>query len=387
MEQRLELIREWKEGESIAVLAEVYGVSRKTVYKWIERYQAEGAAGLKDRSRAPHHRPQQLGDEMIAAILQARQRWGWGPRKLRVKLMAEDPDVDWPAASTIGEVLRRAGLTHGRKPRCRTPPYTQPFAGVGEANQTWCGDFKGWFRTGDGVRCDPLTITDAHSRYLLRCQIVGKTDLVHVEAIFDAAFREFGLPRVIRTDNGTPFASRAPGGLSRLSMRWVKLGIVPERTRPASPQENGRHERMHLTLKQEALAPPAGNPRRQQQAFHRFCERYNHQRPHEALDYKTPAECFAPSPRAMPRRVPELDYPPEFLVRRVSQQGSVCWKNERTFISEIFAYEPLGLRPCDERYGELFYGPIRLGWLDGFRHRFHRTLNRRLREQLGESAG
>ena len=244
-----------------------------------------------------------------------------------------------------------------------------------------------WFRTGDGVRCDPLTITDAHSRYLLRCQIVAKTDLVHVEAIFDAAFREFGLPQVIRTDNGTPFASRAPGGLSRLSMRWVKLGIVPERTRPASPQENGRHERMHLTLKQETLAPPADNPRRQQQAFHRFCERYNHQRPHEALHYRTPVECFAPSPRAMPRRVPELEYPPEFLVRRVSQQGSVKWKGERTFISEIFAYEPLGLRPCDERYCELFYGSIRLGWLDTFRHRFHRTLNRRLQQQLGKPAG
>ena len=167
------------------------------------------------------------------------------PEGFSVELVAAEPDIVWPAESTIGEVLKRAGLTHRRRPRVRTPPYGQPFAAVDAANQTWCTDFKGWFRTGDGVRCDPLTITDAHSRFLFRCQITAKTDTIHVSAIFHGAFREYGLPLVIHNDNGVPFASCAPGGLSRLSMEWVKLGILPERSRVACPQDNGRHERMH----------------------------------------------------------------------------------------------------------------------------------------------
>ncbi len=223
------------------------------MYKWLERHEAEGVAGLADRSRTPLHCPKKVSEESTAQIIAARQRWKWGPRKLRVKLAVAQPKVEWPAESTIGDVLQRAGLTHTRKKRVRTPPYAQPFAAVEEANQTWCADFKGWFRTGDGTRCDPLTITDAHSRYLLRCHITPKTDGVHVEAVFDAAFHEFGLPRVIHTDNGVPFASRAPGGLSRVSMRWVRLGIVPERSRPASPHR--------ITGGMNACTPPSSRPR------------------------------------------------------------------------------------------------------------------------------
>ena len=222
------------------------------------------------RSREPQHCPGRLSDEVIAHIVAARQRWKWGPRKLRVKLSAAHPDIPWPAESTIGAVLKRAGLTHNRKLRVRPPAYGQPFASIDGANQTWCADFKGWFRTANGERCDPLTLTDAHSRYLLRCHIVPKADTPHVAAIFDAAFHQYGLPLVIHTDDGVPFASRAPGGLSRVSMRWVKLGIVPQRSRPASPQDNGRHERMHSTLKQATLAPPERTARRQQAAFDRF---------------------------------------------------------------------------------------------------------------------
>src|SRR6202000_3209770 len=243
MDLRVRLIQDHREGHSISALAEIYEVSPNTVYKWLERYASEGAAGLANRSHAPLHSPSQLSPEVIADIVAARQRWKWGPRKLRVKLREAHPEILWPAESTIGEVLKRAGLTQRRKLRVRTPPYAAPFAAVDQANQTWCADFKGWFRTADGTRCDPLTITDAHSRYLLRCHIVEQADTPHVAAIFDAAFREHGLPRVIHTHNGGPFASRAPGGLSRLSMRWVRLGIVPERSRPASPQDNGRHER------------------------------------------------------------------------------------------------------------------------------------------------
>lgn len=387
MDLRVQLIRDHDEGQNISALAEVYGISRKTIYKWLARHAAEGAAGLADRSRKPQHCPGRLTDEVVAAIIAARHRWNWGPRKLRVKLAAADPQIGWPAESTIGEVLKRAGLTHRRQPRVRTPPYAQPFAAIDSANQTWCADFKGWFRTGDGTRYDPLTITDAHSRYLLRCQITPQADTLHVAAIFDAAFRQYGLPLVIHTDNGVPFASCAPGGLSRLSMRWVKLGILAERSRLASPQDNGRHERMHSTLKQATLVPPERNARRQQEAFDRFQHEYNHERPHEALDDATPASRYTASPRAMPRRLPELDYGDDVVVRRISQQGSLKWHGERTFISEIFAYEWLGLRALDERYSEVLYGPVAVGFFDTYQHRFHRALSARLRRELGRSEG
>jgi len=383
MDLRVQLIREHKEGESIAALARIYGISRKTIYKWIDRHETKGVLGLSDRSRTPLHCPSRVSEEMVADIIAARHRWGWGPRKLRVKLAEADPATEWPAESTIGEVLKRAGLTHRRKPRVRTPPYRRPFASVEESNQTWCADFKGWFRTGDGTRCDPLTITDAYSRYLLRCQITPKTDGVHVEAVFDAAFKEYGLPQVIHTDNGAPFASRAPGGLSRVSMRWVRLGIVPERSRPGSPQDNAQHERMHSTLKQSTLKPPKSNVRRQQKAFDGFRHEFNHERPHETLGDRTPASFYRPSCRPMPPRVPELEYQDDFEVRRISQQGSLKWGGERTFISEIFAYEWLGLRALDERYREVLYGPVRLGFLDTHLHLFHRALSVSLQRKLG----
>jgi transposase InsO family protein len=385
MEQRIELIREWKGGESIAALAEMYRVSRKTVYKWIERDANEGTMGLADRSRAPHTSPQRLSEAMIVRIIEARQRWGWGPRKLLVKLAAAMPNERLPSASTVAELLHSKGLSHARKRRPRTPLYEQPFADVSSANQTWCADFKGWFRTQDGTRCDPLTMTDAHSRYLLCCQIVAKTDRLHVEALFDAAFREYGLPDVIHTDNGPPFASRAPRGLSRLSMRWVRLGIVAERSRPASPQDNGRHERMHRSLKEETLKPPARNPARQQDRFNVWQNVYNHERPHEALDYLTPVACYRPSPRAFPRRVPEVEYDSGIFVRRVSSKGDLNWKNERFFVSEIFGGQSLGLRPHHDRYYDVLYGPLHIGWFDTFQHQYHRNQPKSLRREHHQS--
>jgi putative transposase len=372
MDLRVGLIQEYDDGVSIAALAEIYGISRKTIYKWLDRHAVGGVAALADRSRAPLHCPHRVTEKIIADIIEARHRWKWGPHKLRLKLLQMQPQIEWPVESTIGEVLKKAGLNHRRRPRVRTPPYGQPFAAVNSANQTWCADFKGWFRTGDGTRCDPLTITDAHSRYLLRCQITPKTNTAHVAAVFESAFREFGLPMVIHSDNGTPFASVAPGGLSRLSMTWVKLGVRPERSRVACPQDNGRHERMHLTLKQSTLKPPERNPRRQQESFERFRKEYNHDRPHEALEDAVPASWYTPSCREMPRRIPELEYPEDVLVRRISQQGSLMMKGERTFLSEIFAYEWIGLRALDERYYEVLYGPVNLGYLDTHKHRFHR---------------
>lgn len=381
MEQRVEVLREWREGESITALAEIYGVARKTIYKWIERYELEGTAGLADRSRAPHASPQRLSDEMVASIIAARQRWGWGPRKLLVKLATEWPGQKLPAASTVAEVLRAKGLSETQKRRVRTPPSAPPFATIDQPNRIWCADFKGWFRTGDGTRCDPLTITDAFSRYLLCCQIVAKTDTLHVAARFDASFQEFGLPDGIHIDNGTPFASRAPGGLSRLSMRWIRLGIAVERNRPASPQDNPRHERMHRTLKHDTLRPPARNPRLQQRVFDRYLPHFNDERPHEALNYLTPSACYTQSRRAFPRRVPEVEYDSGLHVRRIAPHGDLSWKAGRCFISEIFGGEALGLRPSHDRYFEVFYGPVRIGWLDTFQLAFHRREPRLLRQE------
>lgn len=384
-EQRLLILREHDEGVSISELAEFHGVARKTIYKWMGRYEAGGVTALADQSRRPHRSPSQVSEEVEAAIVAMRERWGWGPGKLRVKLCQQDSERQWPAVSTIAAVLKAKGLVVNRRRRAQTPVQKPPYAPAAAANDVWCTDFKGWFRTGDGTRVDPLTITDACSRYLLRCQIVGRTDYVHAKAVFEAAFREYGLPAVIHNDNGVPFASVAPGGMSRLSMWFVKLGIVPERSRPACPQDNGRHERMHRTLKQATAKPPAETVRLQQKAFDRFQREYNEDRPHEALDNAPPASVYEASPRCYPRRLPELIYSDEMEVRRVSQQGSVKWKGERTYISEVFGYEALGLKQTDGRWLEIYYGPVLLGWLDGHRHRFSRRKPKALRVEGSES--
>jgi putative transposase len=371
MEQRKSFIEEWlDQEEDLAELCRRYDISRPTGYKWIARFQAEGEGGLIERSRAPQH-PHSMLPKVAAAIIELRhQHARWGPRKLLSCLQRDRAETQWPAASTIGELLRREGLVHARRRRRRTPADTQPLAHAGGPNQVWCADFKGWFACGDGRRCDPLTCTDAFSRYLLRCRAVEKADGVHVRAIFEAMFREYGLPDAIRTDNGTPFASRAPGGLSRLAMWWLRLGIRHERIDPGCPEQNGRHERMHKTLKAETASPPSATWRQQQQAFLHFEWEYNHVRPHQALDYRTPAELYVPSLRPYPARLSELVYPNGAQLRRISQQGSVRWDGERTFISEVLAREYVGLLDVGQQWLEVYYGPLRLGWLHGAKQRF-----------------
>jgi transposase InsO family protein len=312
-----------------------------------------------------------MGDEVAGAIIALRcERPSWGARKIRAKLQRENEEQDWPASSSIHELLKREGLVASQRRRRKTPPYTQPLQHAQGANQVWCADFKGWFRCGDGERCDPLTISDAHSRYLLCCRAVEKADGPHVRALFEAAFREYGLPDAIRTDNGTPFASRAPAGLSRLSMWWLQLGIGHERIEPGCPEQNGRHERMHRTLKAEAATPPRANMRQQQLAFQRFEQEYNEQRPHQALDYRTPADVYAYSSRGYPRRLPELAYPAGVHLRRISQQGSLRWKVQRTFVSEVLSRQTVGLLEVEEDLFEVYYGPLLIGWFDGSDHVF-----------------
>ncbi len=366
LDERRRLIEDWAQGrECVAELCRQYGISRQTAYKWRARYQADPELGLEERSRAPERHPQAMLTEVAEQIVALREEHPrWGPRKLKAALEQEAPEIRWPVESTIGELLRRRGLAHPRRVRQRTPPYSQPLAHATAPNQVWCADFKGWFRCGDGSRCDPLTITDGFSRMLLRCQHVEKTDGVHVRAVFEAAFREYGMPEALRTDNGTPFASRAPGGLSRLSMWWLRLGIRPERIRAGHPEQNGRHERMHRTLKEETAQPPRRTLSEQQKAFVEFQRVYNHERPHEALEYQRPAELYVASARLYPSRLKDLAYPQGAHLRRISQQGSLKWKGQRTFVSEVLAREVVGLVEIDDGCFEVYYGLVLLGIFD-----------------------
>jgi len=260
----------------------------------------------------------------------------------------------------VGALLKRRGLTAPRRRKRRTPPYAQPFREGIQPNDVWSADFKGWFRTQEGTRIDPLTISDAASRYLLRCQGLVKPKRPSVQGVFTATFQEFGLPRAIRTDNGPPFASVGLGGLSRLSVWWVRLGITPERIRPGHPEENGSHERMHRTLKQATAQPPKANPRAQQRAFDRFRSEYNQERPHEALAMQTPAQRYQPSLRPFPERLPGLEYAPGYVVRRVRSNGEIRWQRGLVYLSEALVDQWVGLIEIDNGQWRVDFGPIQL---------------------------
>ena len=290
VDERKAFLLAYRRGEvSFSAICRAFNISRPTGYKWLDRFAREGEAGLCEQSRAPLHPARGTPRFMQDRILELRQTHpSWGPKKLLAWLHQKEPRVAWPAASTVGELLRREGLAHPRPPRRRTPAWLEPLAHAQNPNDVWCADFKGWFLCQNGERCDPLTITDAYSRYLFGCCSVPKTDGPNVRRVMEAAFRTYGLPLAIRTDNGPPFASQGLAGLSRLSVWWIRLGITPERIDPGCPQQNGRHERFHLTLKNETAAPPRISLRAQQQAFARFQHEYNFERPHEALSQQTP---------------------------------------------------------------------------------------------------
>ena len=363
-DERLLLVEEFAAGERTrAEICRRYGVSRKTGYKWYEQFLLHGLAGLADRSRKPLHQPNAVDEETVGGILEARARYpSWGERKLKAWLEREHRKRCWPSTSSIGTILQRYGLTRPHKRRRRATPsseLTQPHA----ANQVWAIDFKGWFRTGDGQRCDPLTLSDTHTRYLLRCQAVDQTGGKFIRPLLEASFREYGLPARILSDNGSPFASTGIGGLSRLSVWWVRLGIMPERIAPGHPEQNGRHERMHRTLKQETAQPPARSARAQQQAFDRFRQMYNEQRPHEALAMATPASVYEPSLRSFPERLPEIEYPASFVRRRVQRHGNINWRFGRVFLGEVLAGETVGVEEVEDGW-RVWFGPLPLAWLD-----------------------
>jgi transposase InsO family protein len=373
-EERFRFIEEWKSDDwSLAELCEQFGVTRKTGYKWLERYEAAGMEGLRDQSRAPHRHPNALTEATQERILKVRAEHPyWGARKIRAFLKRQEGADVIPAMSTIGNLLKTNGLTIPRKRRPRARPSQQPLAHATEANRVWCADFKGWFRSGNGDRIDPLTISDAYSRYLLRCQAVRAADLAHSQPIFEAAFREYGLPDRMRTDNGAPFGSNGESGLTGLSVWWIKLGIVPERIQPGKPQQNGRHERMHRTLKQATACPPARNRGAQQRRFDQFRWEYNEQRPHEALGQATPASCYAPSARPYPRRLAEVEYPEGWQVRRVSPGGQIRWRTEYIFVAHALQGEVVGIEPVEDGRWRVWFSFYDIGILDAARLRIRR---------------
>lgn len=349
-----------KREESFAAVCRRFGVSRKTGYEWFDRYEELGVEGLADRSRAPHKHPQAMATAIAERCLTVRREHPtWGPVKVRAYLERHDRTTAWPAPSTIGALFDREGLTVKRKLRRRSPPSSAPFAECGSPNDVWCIDFKGWFLTGDGTHCEPLTLCDAYSRYLLRCQALARTDTAHVWPVLEAAFREFGLPRVLRSDNGSPFASRGAGGLSQLSVKVIKAGVLPERIEPGKPQQNGRLERLHLTLLQDTANPPARSLRQQLERFRVFQRLYNQERPHEALDNDTPAAHYAPA-RPFDGVLREPEYGPDQLVRRVRPNGGIKWHGNEIHISAALAGEPIGLDQHHDGW-HVAFGPVALG--------------------------
>ncbi|MGE4067451.1 MAG: IS481 family transposase [Vicinamibacterales bacterium] len=366
MDQRVRFIADYQRGVfDVADLARRFGISRKTAYKWIDRYAADGPAGLVDRSRRPVRCPHQTPAPVMEALLALRRHHPtWGAKKLLKVLSQRQPRWILPARSTVCDQLRRAGLiTTSRRRRLPGHP-GRPLTPMTAPNRIWTADFKGHFKTRNGVYCYPLTIVDGYSRYLLACQGLLTTAVDVARPIFLRLFHEYGLPDLIRTDNGVPFATTALGRLSTLSVWWIRLGILPELIEPASPQQNGRHERMHRTLKAEATRPPSANLQAQQVRFNRFRHEYNEDRPHEALGQETPASLYRPSSREMPRRLQPLEYPGHFEVRLVSRNSGIRWKHRWVCVTRTLAGEYVGLEEVGDGLWDVYFGPLKLGRMD-----------------------
>jgi transposase InsO family protein len=371
MDQRVALIADWlRKDTTVTALAARYGVERKTVYKWVARYTADPEHGLAEQSRAPHGHGRAMAAAVRHAVLELRRRHPrWGPKKLRAVLADREPGRSWPAASTVGDLLRREGLSVPRRRTRYVVPRTQPLAAAQAPNDVWTADFKGWFRTADGTRCDPLTVADACTRFVFCCRIVPPSEQ-GVRPWFDRTFREYGLPQALRTDNGPPFASTGAGQLSHLAVWWLKLGIQLDRIDRGHPEQNGRHERFHLTLQQETTTPPAATPGRQQRRFDGLRQEFNTERPHEALGQQPPARVYVPSPRPYPTRLEDPWYDATHQVRRVKQAGQIQWQGHLVFVSEAVRGELVGLAETERGDWLVRFMHVELGRIDRQTRRF-----------------
>jgi putative transposase len=367
MDERVLFVADYlRELYSFTELCARYGVSRKTGYKLVERYRLEGVEGLEERSRRPLSQPTQVPYAIQQSIikLHGSRRNELGSKKIQARLRERYPDQPVPSRTTIYNVLKRAGLIPPRRYRRRVALSKGVVDGIKIPNGLWSADFKGQFLTGDGRWCYPLTVMDHASRYLLGCRSLLGTRGEPTRRVFERLFRRYGLPDRVRTDNGVPFASVGTAGLSRLSIWWIRLGIVPERIKPGRPQQNGRHERMHRTLKRATAQPPAANLRAQQRRFDAFCRHYNTERPHEALAQAMPASLYTPSPRPYPNRLPELHYPSYMQSHRVCHNGLIYWNAWRIYIGYLLAGEEVGIEPVGDGLWNIHFGPVRLGGFD-----------------------
>jgi putative transposase len=361
MDQRVRFIAEYlKRYYPFAELCCQFSISRKTGYKWVQRYAEHGAAGLNDRDRRPRTCPHKTDPAITRAIVQVRKKHpSWGPKKI-LKIISNQYQ-DLPAISTTADILTRNGLIAKTKKRFRRAHPGCPKTTTSEPNDIWTADYKGHFKMGNSLYCYPLTVCDMHSRYLLGCDGHEAISLEQTKRCFTRLFNEYGLPQRIRTDNGVPFASNAIGRLSTLSVWWIKLGIYPEQIEPGKPQQNGKHERMHRTLKKEATIPPEKNLRAQQKRFDAFCDEYNNIRPHEALGMKTPASVYAASPRVMPKKLKHFDYPCHFEVRLVSKNSGVRWQHEWVKVSTTLAEEYIGFEEIDDGIHNVYFCNVLIG--------------------------
>lgn len=347
---------------SFSELCRRHGISRKTGYKWWRRYQAGGFDALSDHSHRPKECPHRTPDWMEESALELKKRHGWGAKK--IKRLLEEKHGWAPARSTLDRMFERHGLVEpSSKRRRREHPGEPPFE-ADRPNAVWTADFKGEFRTGDGKMCYPLTIQDGYSRFLLEIRALPTFSFERTMPSFRRLFRKRGIPDRIRTDNGAPFASTALGRVSQLSVWFVQLGIRPETIEPGEPGQNGRHERMHRTLKAATARPPSSNLKAQQARFNRFRETFNEIRPHEALGQDTPASWWRPPERRMPRRLKDPEYPGHFEVRKVAGHGCIKWHNETVFVSKTLSHQRVGFEEIDHGLWAVHFGPTILGWFD-----------------------
>jgi putative transposase len=366
---------------AFAELCRRYGISRKTGYKWLDRYARFGPDSLADRSHRPQQCPHATAPAVIHEILQLRKAWRWGARKLHELLLEAHPAADVPASATIHRILVRHGRVRPRRrSRSRAHP-GRPQTPITGPNVVWSVDFKGQFKLGNGRYCYPLTVQDAYSRYLLACDGLEGPLLQPTQQVFRRLFHTYGLPERIRSDNGQPFASCALGRLSQLSVWWLRLGVRPELIEPASPHQNGRHERMHKDLKAETTRPAAHSLGAQQRRFDAFRRTFNEVRPHEALHQRRPAAIYAPSDRLYVPRLRPITYPEHFEIRRVSTNGGIRWNKRWVNVSHILVTLPVGLEPLASGTWNVFFGPIHLGWLDERDYRIHDRRGRSERER------
>jgi len=366
MDQKIQLIADWQTKQfSVTDLSKKYGISRPIVYKWTGRYGQQGVDGLKEQSRAPMCSPNQTADDIVELIvkekLKNRKR---GPKKVFYQLKKQYPDINWPAPSTIGDWLKKYGLVSKRKKRKRVPPYTQPFIEAQSPNDVWSADYKGQFFTKDRRVCYPLTISDNCSRYLLKCTGLPGPRYHKTRSVFEQAFREYGLPDAIRVDNGIPFTGRCAGGLSRLSIWWIQLGIVPERIDKGCPEQNGRHERMHRTLKLEAVDTMTLNMKEQQKRFDGFLHDYNNYRPHESLNNESPATYYKKSTRPYVNQPPAIEYDLDYTVRTIRYNGYFRFNGGMYYLTDLLHKQRVGLKEFADGQWKIYYGFCPIGILD-----------------------